>query len=125
MLTRNEKMLIADALNGCGMSLEHDPTWLGLMSGDDGALADAQITGQDAYDRITLTGRVCSGLEHEIYDAIRLSQLDEKWQVNGRELVNKIAALTTADRERLIRTVADVWNRNDDRFEADLEACPV
>ena len=125
MLTKNEKMLIADTLNGCGMSLEHDPTWLGLMTGDAGALADAEITGQDAWDRITLTGRVCSGLEYEVYDSIRVNQTDKKWDVDGRALVNKIAALTPAQRETLIRTVAAVWNRNDDRFEADLEELAV
>ena len=125
MLTRKEKMLIADTLNGCGMSLDHDPTWLGLMIGDAGALADAEIVGQDAWDRITLTGRVCSGLEHEVYDAIRLNKADEKWEVDGRELVNKIAALTPAEREQIIRTVAAVWSRNDERFEADLEELTV
>lgn len=125
MLTKNEKLLIADTLNGCGMLLEADPTWLGLMVGDDGALADAQILCPDAWDRITMTGRVCSGLEHEVYDAIRLNQLDQKWEIDGRALVNKIAALTPAEREQIIRTVAAVWSRNDERFEADLEALAV
>ena len=125
MLTKNEKMLIADALNGCGMSLEHDPTWLGLMCGNEGALADAVVEGQDAYDRITLTGRVMSGLEHEVYDSIRLNESDKKWEVDGRALVNKIAAMTPADREKLIRCVAEIWSRNDENFAADLVACEV
>ena len=124
MLTKSEKMLIADTLNGCGLLIDSDPTWLSLMTGSEGALADAEI-GQDVLDRITLTGRVCSGLEHEVYDAIRLNQADEKWSVNGRELLNKIAALTPADRETLIRTVAEVWARCDEHFERDLEACAV
>lgn len=122
MLTKNEKMLIADALNGSIQWLDHDPQWISQMTGDDGALADAQIVGQDAYDRITLTGRVCSGLEHEIYDAIRLNRLDEKWETDGRALVNKIAAMTSAQREQLIRSVHAAWNGPDDQFTTAIEA---
>lgn len=125
MLTRNEKMLIADALNGCGTLMQADPAYLSMMAGDSGALADAQIQGTDAWGRIEMTGRVCSGLEHEVYDAIRLNDAASKWDVDGRALVNKIAALTTEQREQLVRRIAECWERNDANFERDLEALEV
>lgn len=125
MLTKNEKMLIADALNGCGTLIAADPEYLNLMAGSEGALADAEIVGQDAWGRIELTGRVCSGLEHEVYDAIRLDQLDEKWSIDGPELVNKIAAMSVEDRNRLVQAVAAIWDRNDANFERDLETLQV
>ena len=124
MLTKNEKMLIADTLNGCNILLDCDPHWLASMRGSDGALADAAVIGRDAQGRVLLTGsRICSGLELEIYDAIRLNaHLDEKWQVDGAPLLEKIRALTPDQREQLVRAIAGVWQRNDANFERDLEA---
>jgi hypothetical protein len=37
-LTKNEKLLIADALNGCNIMLQCDPHWLGMMIGPEGAM---------------------------------------------------------------------------------------
>ena len=126
MLTRNEKMLIADVLNGCGTLIAADPTYLNQMAGDEGAMRDARIVGFDASARIGLTGLVCCGLEHEVYDGIKLSGLAEKWwDVDGDDLLNKIRDMTPADRERLVRCVAEVWERNDENFERDLVALAV
>ena len=125
MLTRNEKMLIADTLNGIGMLLEADPNYLALMAGDEGAMRDSRIVGVDSRQRIEMTGIFCCGLEHEVYDAIHLNGSAMKWSVNGDELLNKIRDMTPADRTRLIQLVAAVWSRNDERFEADLELLEV
>lgn len=126
MLTRSEKMLIADTLNGCNVLIDCDPNYLSLMVGEDGGLRDAAVIGRGPDGRVLLTGSmVCSGLEHEVYDAIRLNGLDEKWSVDGEALLLKIRAMTPADRETLLRAVAGVWQRNDERFEADLEALTV
>jgi len=123
MLTHDEKMLIADTLNGCNVLIDCDPSWLPAMAGDEGAVVDAAVIGRDADGRVLLTGsRVCSGLEHEIYDSIRLNRTDEKWTVDGAALLVKIRALTVAQREQLLRAVAEVWRRNDERFESDLDA---
>lgn len=99
MLSTNEKKLLADALNGCGALIQHDPSYLPLL----------------------LSG----GLELEVYDACRLNQLDQKWEVDRQALIAKLQAMPVADKERLARTIAGVWERNDERFEADLEACTV
>ncbi len=123
MLTKNEKMLIADALNGCNISIQCDPHYLHLMVGDSGAIKDAAVIGKDDQGRVLLTGStICSGLEHELYDAIRLNHLDAKWEVDGFNLIHEIREMTPEQREKLIRTVGDVWARNDQNFERDLEA---
>jgi hypothetical protein len=114
MLTHNEKMLIADALNGCPLTLD-------AMCGSD----ERADYAPDAMDRIEVEGLVTSGLEHEIYDAIRLNGLDKKWHVNAREMLNKIARMTRAQRESLVRRVAEVWERNDSNFEKDLLSLEV
>jgi hypothetical protein len=125
MLTNNEKMLIADALNGCCMPLEHDPQYLSRMVGDASALRDARFDGLDAQQRIKLTGVVCCGLEHELYDAIELDDLASKWNVDGAALLDKVAAMTPHERTRLLRCVAEVWQRNDAHFARDLEGLDV
>jgi hypothetical protein len=126
MLTRNEKMLIADTLNGCNILVQCDPSYLRLMVGDSGAIKNAAVIGTDKEGLVVLTGStVCSGLEHEVYDAIRLNGLDQKWEVNGSDLIHKIREMTPELREKLIRCVAEVWERNDENFERDLEACEV
>jgi len=128
MLTINEKKLIADALNGVGMMILADPNYLRLMAGDGGALKDAAVIGQDEQGRVVLTGStVCSGLEHEIYDAIRLNRLDEKWGVSGGGLIHKIREMTPEGREKLVRFIGELWDQpaeklNDGTFESRLEA---
>jgi hypothetical protein len=125
MLTTNEKLLIADALNGCYIPLEHDAAYLRRTVGDEGARRAARFEGLDAEQRIKLTGVVCCGLEHEVYDAIELDDLAAKWRVDGPALLNKIAAMTPRDRTLLLRRVAEVWQRNDSNFVRDLEALEV
>ena len=68
--------------------------------------------------RVVFTGPFISGLE--LYDAIRLDRLDKKWDIDGAVLLSKIRAIT--DHERLMRGVAGIWERNEERSEADLEA---
>lgn len=125
MLTRNEKMLIADALNGTYLE-DNPPQYMAVMCGKDGPVADAAIIGIDSEGAVTLTGSiVCSGLELEIYDAIRLNGLDDKWEVNGADLLHKIRAMSRANKEKLIRLVAELWRRNDENFRRDLVALEV
>jgi hypothetical protein len=131
MLTKNEKLLIADALNGCGTLIEHDPNYVRLMAGDSGAIKDAAVIGRDDEDRVLLTGStVCSGLEHEIYDHIRLNAADKKWDVDGCNLIHELREMTVAQREKLIRFICELWSRpmdrlNDGSFERDLEALEI
>ena len=125
MLTTNEKLLIADALNGCCLALEHDPDYLRHMVGDTSALRDARFDGLDAQQRIQLTGVVCCGLEHELYDAIELDDLATKWNVDGPALLAKVAAMTPQERTRLLQNVAAVWQRNDGNFTRDLQLLDV
>ena len=101
MLTLNEKKLIADALNGCGLLIQCNPNYIHQMMGDNGALKNAAIIGSDPEGRVLLRGStVCSGLEHEIYDAIRLNRLDEKWEVNGADLIHKIRSAAEQSESR-------------------------
>jgi len=125
MLTTNEKLLIADALNGCPLLLENDPHYLSLMVRDARALRDPRVAALNAQQRIKLTGVVCCGLEHELYDAITLEDLASKWNVDGVVLLDKVAAMTPHDRTRVLRCVAEVWQRNDTNFARDLEMLDV
>lgn len=124
-LTRNEKMLIADVLNGCMTLIDADPSYLRMMCGENSAVADAQLYGPDAKGRIEVTGIVCCGLEHEVYDSMRLDRTDEKWDVDGALLLNKIASMPPSTREQIVKRCAEVWQRNDENFERDLEALEV
>ncbi len=125
MLTKNEKMLLADALNGCYYNA--DDGTMEMMAGQDGAVKDAAVIGVDTAGRVLLTGSstVCSGLELEVYDSIRLNELDEKWEIDGVQLLTKIRAMSKERRIALLLKVKEVWARNDERFEADLEALEV
>jgi hypothetical protein len=110
MLSPNEKNLIADALNGCGTLIESDPNYLALMAGPDHPPADLAVIGRGPGGRPTLTGPVVScGLEHELLDAMRLDAIDTKWQVDGVVLLEKVRALTQAQRTDLIQRVAHAW----------------
>lgn len=128
MLTREEKMLIAETLNGTFIPEGDDPRsqqeaaeYLRMMCGDSAAI-DPAAPHQNAFDRIRLTGVVLSGLEHEIFDAITMDELDSKWGVDGPALLNKIADMTPAQREQLIRDVHAAWKANAEQFTTALEA---
>ncbi|MFA7050397.1 MAG: hypothetical protein WC164_04805 [Patescibacteria group bacterium] len=79
-LTRSEAQLILDTMNGSVMlmpgSLEHWITGGTVMLGD----------GPNAESR-----DVWSGIEHNVYDAIGLDHLDEKWEIDGQALLEKLA----------------------------------
>lgn len=122
-ITKSEMRLLADVLNGVGTSIECDPSYLGLMAGDGGAVKDASVIGRDQDGRVLLSGStVCSGLEHEVYDSIRLNSVDRKWNVDGFDLIHKIREMRPDQREHLIRHIAAVWQRNDAHFERDLDS---
>lgn len=123
MISQNETNLVADALNGVGMLIDYDDSYIDLLCGDHGALLDCAVIGRDKQGRVILTGsRVASGLEHEVYDAIRLERLDEKWQVDGAELLTRLRAMTPEQRRELITRIADAWDHCSDhaRFDAEL-----
>ena len=124
MLTTNEKLLIGDALNGCHLALECDPSYLRLMVGVE-ALRGVRCEGLGAWRRARFSGAFCCGLEHEVYDAIELDDLATKWGVDGPALLEKIAAMSPRDRTRLLRRVAEVWQRNDSNFTRDLDELEV
>lgn len=104
MLTRNEKMLCADALNGVYLVEEYYARMIGT---------DPQPAG------------TVSGLYAEIYDAIRFNALDKKWDVDRAQLLAKLHAMPIEDRKTLLNAIADAWRTNDDTFERRLEEIEV
>ena len=117
-LTRAEKNLLADALNACTILIAFQPDYLQQMSGDGGAIRDAAVIGTDAQGRVTLTGSgICSGLELEVYDSMRICDLERKWDVDGTALLAKIRAMTPAEREHVIRGIGLAWEHCDDNTE--------
>lgn len=136
-LTKTEKLLLADVLNGCNswlgihyedgqrIQVESDPFWLDSMAGSVSG-PDAAVIGRDEQGRVLLIGsNICSSLEHEVHDSIRLDHLDQKWEVDGFELLHKIRAMTPDQRRALITAIAEIWARHDDRFDQDLQAITV
>ncbi|MDE2102674.1 MAG: hypothetical protein KGL39_35850 [Patescibacteria group bacterium] len=116
---------MADALNGCYLGV-NDPQsgTLETLCGSQGAIAGAEVI-ETTDGKIALKGRIVSGLEMEIEDAIKLDGLDEKWNVDGPALLAKLHAMSPQQRETLVRGVAAVWERNDRNFERDLDALQV
>lgn len=100
MLTRKEKMLVADVLNG----------------------ADALMANVPSYLRDMTDGR---RLEHEVCDGIEFRDLAKKWGVDGTTLLKKVAAMSPVDRMCLVRAIASAWERNDGNFERDLVALEI
>lgn len=96
-LTQNEVNLLADTLNGCGTSIAFDEHYIPRMRGNErGALPDGTPT--------------VSGLEAEVYDAIRLNQADRHWEVDGKALLAKLRALSPDDREAIVRAIGRAWD---------------
>lgn len=95
-LTPSELNLIADTLNGVGLLLTSSPHHMEML----------------------LSG----GLEHEVHDAIALFNYAEKWQVQAADLLAKLRVMPRESKERLIRLVAHLWERNDEHFMRDLHA---
>lgn len=108
-LTAAEKRLVADSLNGCHILIEHDKDYLAMMAGEPG------------YGSI----RGYSALEHEISDSIELDQLDDKWGVDAKALLSKLSNMGAARRSSLVQAIAEIWSRNDNYFERDLDALEI
>jgi hypothetical protein len=116
-LTLNEVNLLADALNGCGTSIDNDPRYLRTMCDDQGFISGGldRLTGQaPPVDGTPYT----SGLEQTIADAMQgddiggsgLSGLADKWGVDGGTLLRKLHRLTPAQREHIIRAIGRAWD---------------
>jgi len=88
LLTENEKLILAQILNGCNLRLERDPSWLGRMAGR------------------SFEG---SCLEWEVEDSMSLDG------IGGNLLVKKIRSMTKAERERILRGFATAWENYDDQ----------
>lgn len=50
-------------------------------------------------------------IQHEIADAISMDALDHKWEIDGKALVEKMNALTDAQRLALVDAVQCWWDR--------------
>lgn len=106
-LTRAQKNAIAEALSGCQVSLWSDPYFLELMSG-------------------VYAAPGCSGLEFEVQEAIAISRLDLKWEIDGPALLENISAMTPDERRTLVLAIAEAWtNCQNERFDIILNECPV
>jgi hypothetical protein len=113
-LTKEEALLIADVLNGQVESLfwAGNVSALKILLGDDRFANQASPFELDSTGRVVMRGsRVASGLEHEIYDAIRLDELDKKWSVDGLTLLNKIRSMNSIGRLCLLDAVRSAWQQ--------------
>jgi hypothetical protein len=79
------------------------------------------MRGEDAYGSI----RGHSGLEHQIVDSIQLDGLDEKWGVDAKRLLSKLAQMGVDRRGKLLQVIGEIWSRNDSNFERDLDALQI
>ena len=50
-------------------------------------------------------------VHHEIADAISMDRLDEKWEIDGKALVDKMTAMNDAQRLALVDAVQVWWDR--------------
>lgn len=50
-------------------------------------------------------------VDMEVIDAIEMDHLDQKWEVDGKALIDKLNALTDAQKIALVDAVATWWNR--------------
>lgn len=50
-------------------------------------------------------------VHHEIADAISMDRLDEKWEIDGKALVDKMTAMNDAQRLTLVDAVQVWWDR--------------
>ncbi|MCL2450292.1 MAG: hypothetical protein FWD17_15200 [Polyangiaceae bacterium] len=48
-------------------------------------------------------------LRHEVQDAVRLNHLDDKWQVNGRSLIERLRELPRPLTAAVELWIADFW----------------
>jgi hypothetical protein len=98
-LSRKEASLVLDAMNGFLWTVEGP---LGLMIGS----GDPELRSQ-----------YVSGLVLEVADAIRLNGYDEKWEVDGKELVEKLRRFDRLTTLALVDWCALMWrNCNDNDF---------
>ena len=107
-LSRNEKALILDALNG---TIFDERT-------QDLNLVDA-FTGRRI--RPGLGGQIA----HSVLDAIEGDGLDEKWSVDGAGLVAKLEVLTKEEGLALARAVYVWWDRVGNGEQLDFDELRV
>jgi hypothetical protein len=102
-LCLNEVMLVADALNGANWWLVMDPEQM------------------DRYVNVGGSMRGGCSLVHEVEDAIALNDLDERWEVDGPALIEKLENLPPDLRRKLILGIGEFWDRPDDKSDTVLE----
>ena len=110
LLTRNEKLLIADAISGIQFGCGDDSEFLRLFCADPDTLTERHFYCRDTQCEEELSDLPYSALEFHIDDAISHDRLDAKWHVDGPRLLKKIAAMSPADREWLVRGLIDLEN---------------
>jgi hypothetical protein len=105
MLTKNEKMALADAFNGISMAIYSNPRYMECLT-----------NGLGSVD-------VCSGMEHQMWDFLDPNEGGaEKWEISRDAMIKKIRRLTPKERAEIITRIGEVWERNDDNFVPDLES---
>jgi hypothetical protein len=108
LLTRDEKLLIADALSGIQFGQSDDKEFVRLFCADPDTLTDRTFFCENTQQEEELCELPCSGLEFQIDNEMCHNRLDAKWHVDGPQLLKKIAALSPANRERLVHDLIDL-----------------
>lgn len=99
-LTRQEAQLILDAMNGSVMLMPGSPLdhWI---TGGHGMTSDRRDAKPFA---------IISGIHHNVLDAIDLDHLDEKWEIDGPALLEKLAGFDRLANLALLDWCQVMWD---------------
>jgi len=102
VLTLAEIRLLADALRGVGSMIERCPEYLDRLCADQCASVGD------------------SPMAHTVKAAIMDDQLDTKWNVGGKDLLQKIRQLSWESRRTIVFGIVEFWERSADADEVAL-----
>ena len=102
VLTLDEIRLLADALRGVGSMIERWPEYLDRFCADQCASVGDSL------------------MAHIVKAAIMDDQLDTKWNVGGKDLLQKIRQLSWESRRTIVFGIVEFWDRSADADEVAL-----
>jgi len=121
-LTKEEKLLVFDLLNGCCLRTKDGPHphYMREMAGDKYDLTPGDIS-RNNEGVIVHKESLLSGLEYEILDGCNLEKVDSKWDADGVQLLHKIRAMLPERRQRLIEGIVALWENENRNLFQDIE----